>query len=297
MIWMYIELLLGRFFAQTRVAEPLLERYIAYAATGDDEQHYPLTLNPQECLIPPITFLSCLVKFVDTTAIRNPHQWSHLLKCLPTLLSVIDTDQVISDLLQQKDQQPWPRLLCNVFIMLSRLVAVGLYYDYYARDILRNKHDTTIVASDEAGGPAAAGSPPSSSQQFNNTQTSSSYPFNFPLSQPSGTFDPDATLDLESFAAAEPPTSFEASAASTDGHTARDSTQGSTTDTNRIETANAILAAQVMEELVEKKGAKRIFEIMNTQNKREAGKAGMMIVGGESACVSWIMLFILMLLI
>ncbi|KAI7883594.1 hypothetical protein K492DRAFT_143702 [Lichtheimia hyalospora FSU 10163] len=264
------ELLLGRFFAQTRVAEPLLERYIAYAATGDDEQHFPLTLNPQECLIPPITFLSCLVKFVDTTAIRNPHQWSHLLKCLPTLLSVIDTDQVISDLLQQKDQQLWPRLLCNVFIMLSRLVAVGLYYDYYARDILRNKHDTTIVASDEAA--VAAASPPSS-QQFNNTQTSSSYPFNFPLSQPSGTFDPDATLDLESFAAAEPPTSFQASAASTDGHTARDSTQMSITDTDRIETANAILAAQVMEELVEKKSAKRIFEIMNTQNKREAGKA------------------------
>lgn len=232
-----------------------------------------MTLNQQECLIPPITFLSCLVKFVDTTAIRNPHQWSHLLKCLPTLLSVIDTDQVISDLLRQKDQeqQQWPRLLCNVFIMLSRLVAVGLYYDYYARDILRNKQDTTIVASDEAG---TATSPPSS-QQFNNTQTSSSYPFNFPLSQPSGTFDPDATLDLESFAAAEPPTSFEASAASTDGQTARDSTQGTTTDTDRIETANAILAAQVMEELVEKKSAKRIFEIMNTQNKREAGKAGM----------------------
>ncbi|KAI9269176.1 mediator complex subunit Med5-domain-containing protein [Phascolomyces articulosus] len=249
------ELLLCRFFAQTRVSEPLLERYIAYAITGN-EDHVQLDID--DCLIPPVIFLTCLVKYIESTAIHNPRQWAHILKCLPTVLSIIDADQIVSDLLNEK-QNEWPRILCDVFIMLSRLVAVGLYRDYYAKD--NGKHaSSTMMAMD-------TDLATQQSTQFNNTQTQpgeSSLPFNFTMSQPSA-FDPDATIDLAGFA--EEPMSTDAFG-SMDGHSAHDSTHTTMTDRERIESANAIKAAQIIVDLIEKKSAKRIFEMMNNQKQQ-----------------------------
>ncbi|KAI9321329.1 hypothetical protein BX666DRAFT_2023471 [Dichotomocladium elegans] len=234
-------------------AEPLLERYIAFAITGDDEQHFPLTLKSRESLIQPTTFLKCLSKFAESSAIRNPHQWSHILKCLPAVLAAVDPEKVIYDLLNQKEQ-PWPKLLCDVFVMLSRIVAVGLYHEHYAKEPIKQEE------------PA----PSTSSQQFN-TQASS-YHLQFTLSQRSG-FDPDATLDLEAFA--EDTGGSDHLVGSTDGHAVRDSTQGTSVDADRIETTNAIMASQIMVDLIEKKRAKMIFEIMHNQVKRELNNGEM----------------------
>ncbi|KAI8143419.1 hypothetical protein BJV82DRAFT_610346 [Fennellomyces sp. T-0311] len=250
------ELLLSRFFAQTRVNEPLLEQYLAYALTGNQDHSQ---LDSDNCLIPPKTSLACLVRYIETTAIQNPRQWAHLLKCLPTILSVVDADQIVSDLLNEKPND-WPRILCNVFIMLSRLVAVGLYRDYYAKDNGKDASSTMMAIENDIA----------TASQMNTQPGESSLPFNF-MSQPNA-FDPDATIDLAAFA--DEPTSSEA-IGSMDGQSAHDSTQSTTADLEkRIESANAVRAAQIIVDLIEKKSAKRIFEMMNNQQqgaeKREA---------------------------
>ncbi|KAG2225969.1 hypothetical protein INT45_002435 [Circinella minor] len=247
------ELLLSRFFAQTRVSEPLLERYIAYAITGNEDH---AQFDADDCLIPPTTFLTCIVKYIETTAIQNPRQWSHILKCLPTVLSVVDADQIVSDLLNEK-QNEWPRILCDIFTMLSRLVAVGLFRDHYAKDNGKDASSTMMAIDNDFA---------TQSQTLNNTQPGeSSLPFNFTMSQPSA-FDPDATIDLAGFA--EEPISTEA-IGSMDGHSAHDSTQSTTTDRERIESSNAVKAAQIIVDLIEKKSAKRIFEMMNNQRQQQ----------------------------
>ncbi|KAI9493318.1 mediator complex subunit Med5-domain-containing protein [Zychaea mexicana] len=264
------ELLLNRFFAQTRVSEPLLERYVAYAITGNEDlaqqQQQQQQFEAGECLIPPPIFLTCLVKCIETTAIQNPRQWAHILKCLPTVLSVVNADQIVSDLLNEKPNNEWPRILCNVFIMLSRLVAVGLYRDYYAKDNGAPLSSTMMAMEHEM----ATATQQQAASQLNNTQPGgSSLPFNFTMSQPSA-FDPDATIDLAAFA--EEPVSTEA-IGSIDGHySAHDSTQSTMMDSERIESSNAIRAAQIIVDLIENRSAKRIFEMMNNQQQRTEKK-------------------------
>lgn len=267
----HADLLLSQFFTQTQVSEPLLERYLAFAVTGHDE---PPRVNAwfsrditkgQSLLIQPKVFLSSLVRFVDATAIKNPYQWSHILKCLPSVLSSIDSDRIISEMLTRNAQQQsksyerteWPRILCDVFIMLSRIVAVGLYREYYCASKDIKQEDTqasaipTGVSSQVMGG---------------NTQPGDSLPFNCTMSQRSA-FDPDATIELDSFAT-ENHSQSGGLGNIADTHSINDSSQATVADSNHIETMNAIMAAHIMVDLIEKKGAKRIFEVMKSQQKR-----------------------------
>lgn len=258
-----LDLLLSRVFAQTRVSETLLEQYLTFAVTGvaDLQHNKDLVSSP---LISPETFLLCLFKFVEETVTKNPYQWSHILKLLPAVLTTLDADQVISDLLNQEDEKSsWSHILSEVFIMLSRIVAVGLYRDYYISN-KENVEEATTMNMDIA--PSFGG----------NTQPNgSSLPFNF-LSQASA-FDPDATIYFDNLQ--DETSGQRAPNTSSDSHSIID-TQSTLYENDKIETSNAILAAQIMVELIEKKSAKRIFEVMNNQQRR-LGKADLKAAGND----------------
>lgn len=249
--------------------ETLLERYLTFAVTGTaDLQHNTELASPP--LISPETFLLCLFKFVEETVTKNPYQWSHILKLLPAVLTPIDGDQVISDLLNQQDEKTsWSRILSDVFIMLARIVAVGLYRDYYVSNREHIEEATTMDMniSTSVGG---------------NTQPNgSSLPFNF-LSQASA-FDPDATIYFDTLQ--EDANGRGAPNASFDSHSIMD-TQSTLYDNDKIEISNAVLAAQIMVELIEKKSAKRIFEVMNSQQRR-LGKADSSAAGTLQSFARW----------
>lgn len=219
-------------------------------------------------LVTPRVFLDALVHFAETTTKRNPRQWSQVLHCLPAVLAHVDPDQIISDLFDDtiaaKDPTCWPHILYRVFIMLANLVAAGLTSQNKSMDdgAKQDLMDTDFF---------------SQTQPQTQTQQQQQPPFGS-VSQPTA-FDPEATLDLASFATEDHPMNSQQVSATQmtmpiedaqdslpQGTTATQSTTGSTA---AIETSNSRLAARIMIDLIEKKSAKRIFEMWYSQKHQD----------------------------
>jgi hypothetical protein len=241
---LYTDLLLSSIFSFTRVSDPLLESYLTFATTGKTTLDVE-AISKIEPIILPITFISKILAFGETTASRNPYQWSFLLKLLPDLLD-FNTDDIVSDL-QKGQDNPWVDILGNVFQLLSHIVAVGLYPNWYAQPIAQTPVTVTSALS----------------FHNNNTQPFDSQ-FSF-QSQQSMNYDADATLDLDDTQQIDDdqPLSI------------KDTQMSDLVDVEKIgkksvEIDNGVLAAQIMIQLIEKRGSKRIFEVRNNQ-RRQAG--------------------------
>ncbi|CAO3630123.1 unnamed protein product [Mucor fragilis] len=252
------DLLLTSLFSFTRVSDPLLESYLAFATTGkpslrDNASTATSTTANMDPIIMSTTFLSKLIPFAESTASRNPYQWSFLLQLLPELLD-FSTDDIVSDLQKGGQENPWVDVLASVFQLLSHLVAVGLYPNYYTQPIAQTPVTVTSALSFHNG-------------NNTNTQTFDSQ-FSF-QSQQSVNYDADATLDMDNTQQImdddDPPLAIK------DTHmTDPVDMEKKASSSKTIQVDNAALAAQIMIELIEKRGAKRIFEVRNNQ-RRQAG--------------------------
>lgn len=222
---LFSDLLFRSIFSFYRVSDPLLESYLTLATT-------------QASIISTQTFISHLIPFGETTASRHPYQWSFILKLLSTLLLNFNSDKIVTDL-QQGQTNPWVDIISDTFKMLSHIVAVGLYPDFYENSIEMSQTTLTSAIS------------------FQNSQPNFDSQFSF-SSQVSFN-DPDATLDMDNTQQIE----------DIDMKESNDSVPCNKEKT-LIQVENASLAAQIMMTLIEKKNAKRIFEVRNNQ-RRQAG--------------------------
>lgn len=261
-----IELLLKFIFSFTRVSVPLLESYLTLATTGKPtiENNASTAQIDAESIVPPIVFISQLVPLGELTAHSHPHQWSYLLKLLPTLLGSFNTDKVVSDL-QNGQENEWVDILSNVFQLLSHIVAVGLYPDWYSKSTTPAFSPATLTSA--------------ISFHNNNTQTGFDSQFSF-QSQHSINFDADATMDIDNTQRMEDEdedllnTSYpDAKPNQSNGDIEmKDMLSNESSDKRgirkMIEIENAAMAAQIMIHLIEKRGAKRLFEVRNNQRRQ-----------------------------
>ncbi|KAK4513068.1 uncharacterized protein ATC70_000106 [Mucor velutinosus] len=252
------DLLLTCLFSFTRVSDPLIESYLTFATTGkpslmdNDSITTSTTTAKMNPIVMSTTFLSKLIPFGESTASRNPYQWSFLLKLLPELLD-FSTDDIVSDLQKGKDN-PWVNILANVFQLLSHLVAVGLYPNYYTQPIAQTPATVTSALS------------------FHNDSNTNAQPFDSQFSfqsQQSMNYDADATLDMDNTQRImdddDPPLAVK------DTHMADPmDTDKKANSRKTVEIDNAALAAQIMIQLIEKRDSKRIFQVRNNQ-RRQAG--------------------------
>lgn len=243
------ELLLSSIFSVTKVSDPLLESYIIFATTGANTLLD--STNTNNSIISLETFVPQLLKFGPFTVNRNPYQWSFLLRLLPVLLSTaVSTDTIVSNLQQGNPNLAWVDILSDLFCLLSHIVAVGLYPDN-----TQSPENSPVTLT--------------SALSFH-TNTQGGFDSQFSLaSQPSiSGMDLDATLDMDNTQRMDEDIKEEISIPH----------RGSVTDEERrkskrwIEAENAAAAAQIMIHLIEKKGAKRIFEVRNNL-RRQAGLA------------------------
>ncbi|CEP13613.1 hypothetical protein [Parasitella parasitica] len=258
-----LDTLLTTLFSFTRVSDPLIESYLTFATTGkttttldSDPASSNSSSSIDDPIVSPITFISKIVPFAESTASRNPYQWQFLLKLLPHLL-VFNTDDLVSDLVQKGKDNPWVDVLASVFQLLSHIVAVGLYPNWYARPIAQTPLTITSALSFH------------NNNSGNNTQPFDSQ-FSF-QSQQSMNFDGDATLDIDNTQQIDEDQPL--------GGDVKDTQMSDPVNIEKnpgekksIEIDNAALAAQIMIHLIEKRDAKRIFQARNNQ-RRQAGGA------------------------
>lgn len=173
------------------------------------------------------------------------------MRLLPVLLSTaVSTDTIVSNLQQGNPNLAWVDILSDLFCLLSHIVAVGLYPDN-----TQSPENSPVTLT--------------SALSFH-TNTQGGFDSQFSLaSQPSiSGMDLDATLDMDNTQRMDEDVKEEISIPH----------RGFVTDEERrkskrwIEAENAVAAAQIMIHLIEKKGAKRIFEVRNNL-RRQAGLA------------------------
>ncbi|KAI9022808.1 hypothetical protein CLU79DRAFT_750830 [Phycomyces nitens] len=246
------DVLLNQIFCLIRVADPLLESYLTFAATGHkDLQSLRSTGIPEldPVFISPRVLLTSLAQYVDTTAGRNPRQWAYLLQLISVLLAPLDTEKIVNSAHQKRidsdtNQDDWFDVIASVFVMLSRLVAVGLEQESRERE---PKPEPRLLRS-------------AISFQRGNTQPgdiSTIWPSSNYLSSQTSGFDPEATIDEDSFGPE-----------ATEEETKTTKRQEDEKE-ERAEKLNAIMACQIMIELIEKKSAKRLFEVRQTQKRQQ----------------------------
>jgi hypothetical protein len=245
--------LLKFLFSFTRISDPLLESYLTLAITGKPTiDNSSLSVNI-ESIIPPTLFLSQLVPLGELTAHRHPHQWTYLLKLLPTLLNSFDTDTVVSDL-QKGQENPWVDTLSHVFQLLAHIVAVGLF-DWYSKSITPAQSPATLT----------------SAISFHNTQPGFDSQFSF-QSQHSMSYDLDATLDIDNTQHVEDEDMLDhvdTKVSHSNGDIEmKDHLVETTSNKKLVEIENAATAAQIMIHLIEKRGAKRLFEVFHNQRRQ-----------------------------
>ncbi|KAI9276229.1 hypothetical protein BY458DRAFT_532811 [Sporodiniella umbellata] len=107
------ELLLSSMFSVTRVSDPHLESYLTYAV---NQQLFSIE-----------TFFLTLLKYGPTTVVRNPHQWAFLISLLPDLLERSTNASEMVTALQHNQTDPWVDILSDLLLLLSHIVAIGLY--------------------------------------------------------------------------------------------------------------------------------------------------------------------------
>ncbi|ORE09371.1 hypothetical protein BCV72DRAFT_254833 [Rhizopus microsporus var. microsporus] len=236
------ELLLSSIFSLTKVSDPLLESYLTFATTGNNTID---SNNVKTSFISLETFISQLVQFGPSTVSKSPTQWSYILKLLLVLLSTaIDTDTVVSSL-QQGKHHPWVDLLNDLLDLLSCVVAVGLYPDQYCPSASPAHSPITLT----------------SAISFHNTQNGFDSQVSLQSQRSMSGYDFDATLDLDNTQRMDE-----------DVKEVKSVTESVIEERKKgkrlVEADNAALAAQIMIYLVEKKGAKRIFEVRNNQRRQ-----------------------------
>lgn len=197
------------------------------------------------------TFLSRLIPFGESTASRNPYQWSFLLKLLPELLD-FSTDDIVADL-QKGQDNPWVDVLANVFYLLSHLVAVGLYPNDYTQPIAQTP--VTVTSATAAG-----------LSFHNNTQPFDSQ-FSF-QSQQSMNYDADATLDMDNTQQIMDDDELPLAVKDTHMTDATADMEKRANSRKTVDVDNAALAAHIMIQLIEKRGTKRIFQVRNNQRRQ-----------------------------
>ncbi|KAF7728498.1 mediator complex subunit [Apophysomyces ossiformis] len=227
-------LLLSQVFSLT--SDPLLESYLTYATTGTASISSTPKIIPESCLISSKVFLSCIPDFVEPTANSQPEQWSHMLQLLTALLSPLDADQIIANM--QRSEDEWPFILSRLFIMLARIVAVGLY-----PQSVTSKQENKLLRSASSFHHGGGNTQPGESSLV--------WPTNNSMFQ--ATFDPDATIEMDL---------FEDEDAITTDNNNNIAEPPIPSSTNR-QAANAVTAAQIMINLIESKSAKRIFEVQH----------------------------------
>lgn len=232
-------------FSFTRVSDPLIESYLTLATTTETPVITVATLTDQ------------LLPFIESTTSQHWHQWSFLLKLLPKLIYSFDSDAVIADLQKGLDEADWIQVLMDTFVMLSHAIAVGLYPDHYAQSL------SQVVS------PALTTRLYSSQQPTTNNGFDSQFSFQ---SQHSINYDMDATLDIDNTQRIEDESTTKQAIPVPSGTAADDRPiPPAPSHTKRsLVLDNAIVAAEMMIYLIEKKNAKRIFEVRNNL-KRQSG--------------------------
>ncbi|KAI8371216.1 hypothetical protein EDC96DRAFT_85724 [Choanephora cucurbitarum] len=222
-------LLLSSLFSFTRVSDPLIESYLTIATTTDT--------------ITVASLMNQLLPCVESTTSQHWHQWSFLLKLLPQLIYTFDSDAVIADLQSTPSEERWVQILKNALIILSHVVAVGLYPDYYSTQLSQPSPALTTGLS--------------FSQQVDSQ-------FSF---QSQHSIDVDATLDIDNTQRIEeedkPAPSIPLENIAEDRVKKAQASRSLAMD-------NATVAAHIMIHLIEKKNAKRVFEVRNNL-KRQSG--------------------------
>ncbi|GAA5801470.1 hypothetical protein HPULCUR_006917 [Helicostylum pulchrum] len=228
---------------ETALCDLLLTSIFSFNRVSDPLLESYLTFATNTELVSAQILISHLIPFGESTASRHPYQWSFILKLLSTLLtSSFNADIIVSDL-QKGQENAWVNILSDTFQMLSHIVAVGLYPKSYVNSPTMTQ--ATLV----------------SAISFHNSQPNFDSQFSF-TSQASYN-DPDSTLDMDNTQHIED---------DRDTDMKDINTQPSSTEyhPSLILVENAALAAQIMMTLIEKKNAKRIFEVRNNQ-RRQAG--------------------------
>ncbi|KAI8879169.1 hypothetical protein K501DRAFT_336268 [Backusella circina FSU 941] len=239
------ELLLSSLFSFTKVSNKLLESYICYS----------LELE----LIKPKTFLSHLIHFTQTTH-DSFHQWAFILGLLPKLFDFINADAIVTSL-QKSTQDEWVDLIHETLLTLADVVSVGLYPNHKFKATIEQQQQKPDISAQMTVDASSFFN--NSSQVFDSQISAHSFNNN-------NTFDPESTLDIDNTQQVEEEaplndTNLMASQATQNTHHSME-----LEETHKVEYANAITAAQLMIQLIEKKGAKRIFEVRNNQ-KRQSG--------------------------
>jgi hypothetical protein len=195
-----------------------------------------------------------LIHFTQT-AHDSFHQWAFILGLLPKIFDFINTDDIVTNL-QKATKDEWVDLIHETLLTLANVVSVGLYPNHKVKSTnpTQRKPDMSAQMTVDA------------SSFFNNSQV-----FDSQMSAHSinNTFDPESTLDIDNTQQVEE----EEEAPLNDATLASQATQNTQNsmeleETHKVEYANAIAAAQLMIQLIEKKGAKRIFEVRNNQNRQ-----------------------------
>ncbi|KAI8329870.1 mediator complex subunit Med5-domain-containing protein [Chlamydoabsidia padenii] len=227
------DLLLKHFFSTSRTHSMLIESYMTFALTGGSTKG----LDIGDTLIQGKLFVSRLVNR-DIRFASNPkytYQWTCLLRLLPSLLVDVDGDR--------KEHLTLAPMLARLLIILSHLVAVGLYQKASPND---NDEEETTTKQD------------SSHMSLTNNTTQLAM-----VSQ--STLDLDATLDATliddvKLARANVPV---AATTNVDTLLQQDPLQHPLERRNSLEWENAVSAAKLIIDLIEKKGLKRIIEKYN----------------------------------
>ncbi|KAI8089632.1 mediator complex subunit Med5-domain-containing protein [Halteromyces radiatus] len=183
------DLLLKHMFSTARVHNIFLESYLTYALTGDPQAKQGMNIDDTKTLIKGKFFLSQLVAREErfATSREYGHQWSCILRILPSLLLEVDGDR--------KENLTWAPILTQLLIILSHIVAGGLYP--------QRKSDRHSSNNGESGDNSDNDD---DMTKFNQTEDlSSSQQPNFSLTNNTTqmamdsqlSFDPDATWDMD----------------------------------------------------------------------------------------------------
>lgn len=262
-----IDLLLTSIFSFYRVSDPLLESYLAFATTGSETMDVTVS---DDIIISPQTFISQLIPFGESTASRHPYQWSYLLKLLSTLLANFNSDTIVADI-QRGEDNVWVDIISDTFEMLSHIVAVGLYPDYYSKSTEPSANTQTTALT------SAISFHNNNSSQVNNFDSQFSFQSQHSFNDPDATLDIDNTQQIEEDDPMRDDVDMKdinPSSSLTSSLNTHQTETNQKKDKKLIEIENAALAAQIMIHLIEKKNAKRIFQVRNNQQRQQQQAEG-----------------------
>ncbi|KAI8987579.1 hypothetical protein BDF20DRAFT_851010 [Mycotypha africana] len=306
------DLLLTFLFSTTRIADALIEEYLTISIIGRatlNSTNATLSANnnlqsDMDTSIKPLieidTFITQLLPFLESTTtsgnFEQSHHWTFLLRLLSYILAPLDSDRIIVDL-QRGKENSLVEILIDVFKLLSHILATGLYHDWYIKAT-----DSTNRISGSTNAPLAATMSFQNNENYNNNNTQPAFDSQFSfVSQTSidlGDGGIDATLDIDNTqvqieddgivmldnnegveTGGEARLKKDPSMADGKSDSQKSKAGRELSKTNSAVIENAVLAAQIMIMLIEKKDVKRIFELQHNlkrqlEQKTEEGIEG-----------------------